>query len=218
MILCFCDVFKHEGKSFQNTEYIQKVENKQTKRAREHGQTSKVTLEIAFLNKFFINTAIAQGGRDGDTCEGTHKSFFRSEIKTTLHSKSCWCAKLLKRPTFHEMTVSLAVPSITLGQLKCMLILLGSLTPNANISLLPKPLLLFEWFSRSLCHGNETEKKELTLNSACSENTGTNICLCRHSQERLASRQDSLVVSGDLQEYKTQIFVSLSMAEVVLPS
>lgn len=165
MILCFCDVFKYEGKSFQNTEYIQKVENKQTKRAREHGQTSKVTLENAFLNKF-INTAIAQGGRDGDTCEGTNKSFLRSEIKTTLHSKSCWCAKLLKRPTFHEMTVSLAVPSITLGQLKCMLILLGSLTPNANISLLPKPLLLFEWFWRSLCHGNETGKKELTLNSA----------------------------------------------------
>lgn len=117
MILCFCDVFKHEWKSFQNTEYIWKVENKQTKRAREHGQISKVTLEIAFLNKF-INTAIAQGGRDGDTCEGTHKSFFRSEIKTMLHSKSCWCAKLLERPTFHEMTVSLAVPSITLGQLK----------------------------------------------------------------------------------------------------
>lgn len=46
-------------------------------------------LEILFLKKFFINTALAQGGKDGDTCEGTHKSQFRSEVKTTPHSKSC---------------------------------------------------------------------------------------------------------------------------------
>lgn len=71
----------------------------------------------------------------------------------------------------------------------------------------------------SLPGKQDSGKKELTLNGACSEKIGTDICVCRSSQERLDSRQDSLAVSGDLQEYETQIYVSLSMDEVdALPS
>lgn len=71
----------------------------------------------------------------------------------------------------------------------------------------------------SLSWKQDSGKKELTLNGAYNENTGTNICVCQPSHERLASRQDSLAASGDLQEYETQIYVSIFMAEVdVLPS
>lgn len=67
----------------------------------------------------------------------------------------------------------------------------------------------------SLPWKRDSGRKELALNGACSENTGTDICVCRPSQERReASRQDSLVVGGDLEEYESQIYVSVSIAEV----
>lgn len=81
----------------------------------------------------------------------------------------------------------------------------------------PPPLRVI--LKESLPGKQDSGKKELTLNGACIENIGTDICVCWSSQERLDSRQDSLVVSGDLQEYEIQIYVSLSMDEVdALPS
>lgn len=81
------------------------------------------------------------------------------------------------------------------------------------------PPLLQVILKESLPGKQDSGKKELTLNGACRENIGTDMCVCWPSQERLASRQESLVVSGDLQEYETQIYVSLSTDEVdVLPS
>lgn len=81
----------------------------------------------------------------------------------------------------------------------------------------PPPLRVI--LKESLPGKQDSGKKELTLNGACSENIETDICVCWSSQERLDSRQDSLAVSGDLQEYETQIYVSLSMDEVdALPS
>lgn len=149
---------------------------------REHSQISKVTLDILFLNKLFINTALAQGGRIV-TQVREHTNLILDHKGRQLHTQILLICKVARktnisrdhsfpyRSQHYPQTAKEPVGSSRASHTKCQ-------HPTA-----PPPLRLI--LKESLPWKRDSGMKELALNIACSANVGTDTHVCLPSQERL---------------------------------